>query len=241
MITRHLQALTAILERERIEVFDYDLGQRSAIDATDPKLLVAINNDLPESLMLTPPRFAEVNPETPPGVEPPDQALVDYLFRTLVEPPKPITDESGAQPVIRRAHTVLRQRAVKTIVRAAREAGLRRRDLEVEPKVRGRTREWQLDVKIPKAKHFLHHILVLPQLEETYHEAAALARIWQDIRPTHRKASLTAVFYSTNGIPKAALKAGEKMLERDDIEAVYAKELPRHYDELLGQLKIPKS
>jgi hypothetical protein len=133
---------------------------------------------------------------------------------------------------------VLRRQAVNTIVKAARKAGLRKQDVEVEPKVKGRTRDWHLDVRIPQAKRYLHHILVLPELEETYHEAAALARIWQDVQPSHRNAELTAVFYSTNGIPKAALKAGEKLLARDRIETVYAKELSRHYSELLGQLKI---
>jgi hypothetical protein len=202
--------------------------------------LTALNERLPESLALTAPRFAEVNAENPAGVQAADDALLDYLLRTFVEPPKPRDVESAGQPVVRRAHTVLRRKAVSTIVAAARKAGLRKEDLEVEAKVKGRTREWHLDLRIPRARRFLQHVLVLPEIEETYHEAAALARIWQDIRSRQRTSSLTAVFYSTNGVPKSKLKAGEELLAADDIEAVYSAQLPTHYGELLGQQKLPR-
>ncbi len=80
---------------------------------------------------------------------------------------------------------------------------------------------------------------MLPELEETFHEAAALARIWQDVQKRRRGvADLTAVFYSHNGMPKSKLEPGEKLLKADKIKAVYSKELPAYYRELRGQQRL---
>ena len=80
---------------------------------------------------------------------------------------------------------------------------------------------------------------MLPDLEETFHEAAALARIWQDVDPREKKeAELTAVFYSSNGTPRAKLRPGEKLLADDKIHAVYAADLRGYYTEITGQTRL---
>jgi hypothetical protein len=238
VLARQVRTLESMLEGDRVEVFDYKQNDRVELATSDLRLLTEINNRLPESLALAAPRFAELSAATPPGAQSPAEGLVEYVFRTFVEPPKPAQSESEDEPTTRRAHTVLHRRAQNTIVSAARKAGLRREEFEVEAKVKGRSREWHLDVRIPQAKRYLHHILVLPELEETFHEAAALARIWQDVQPSQQKSELTAVFYSSNGIPKTELKAGEKLLKSDDIRTVYVSELPHYLTELRGQQRL---
>ena len=61
--------------------------------------------------------------------------------------------ETDGEPSTRRAHTILRRRARTTIVKAVRTAGLRKEDLEIEPAVKGKTRDWHLDVRVLQAKH----------------------------------------------------------------------------------------
>jgi hypothetical protein len=170
----------------------------------------------------------------------PENALVQHLFEIFAEPPRPQSspDEPTGTPAIRRSHTVLHRAAVRKIVSTARQAGLGRDDVEVEPSITGSTRLWHFDLRIRRARRYLQHVLVLPEIEETFHEAAAVARIWQDVQARHARAdvSLTAVFYSRNGMPeKAELEPGEKLLKKDRINTVYAKELPRYYAELVGQ------
>jgi|SRR2546422_10853223 len=239
-LQRQADFLKALIGRDRIRVFDYEKNASVEVEPRDPRLFSLLTRGLAEQLGFSEARVAELNTERPGGTEPPHEALLGHLYQTFVEPPRPLRIEGGGAGAAapRRAHTTLRRAAVKIIVRRAREAGLDKDALEIDPAVKGHTREWHLDVRIPRANYFLQHILVLPELEETYREAAALARIWQDVRRERQAGQLTAVFYSQNGIPRGKLRAGEELLAADNITAVYAPELPKFYRELVGQRRL---
>jgi hypothetical protein len=239
LVQEQTAALASVVEGDVVSLFDYDKGARIEMHPNDPSLLPLLNRTSPESIALTEPRVAELTPE----VERSEDDLLHHLFETFVEPPLPLREDVDSEriPTTRRAHLTLRRAAVRSIVRSAKQAGIPRERLELDPTVKGRTREWKFDVRIAtRASRLLQHILVLPDLEETYHEAAALARIWQDVRPARASSApgLTAVFYSENGVNKSKLAAGERLLEDDGIETVYAKELPHFYKELAGQTRL---
>ena len=242
-LQRHIDSLTALLDREHFSFFDYAANTPIDLKATHPEVLSRLNGAMTERLQLTEPRFAELSDVRSAGAESPEETLLTHLFEVFAEPPRPqhASGEPGYSPMVRRAHMTLRRAAVRTMVRSAREAGLRKDDLELDATRKGTTREWRFDVGIPRASRLLHHILVLPDIEETYHEAAALGRIWQDVLARHRgDTGLTAVFYGTNGIARSKLEPGERLLRRDRVKTVYARELPHYYRELLGQQKLWK-
>jgi len=154
--------------------------------------------------------------------------------------PGSVVDGQGARTT--RAHTVLHRAAKRAIISTAKKAGFKDRFAE-NPTVSGKTRKWTFDVEIrPRARPaglFLQHILVLPDVEETYHETAALARIWQDAREGGaRRGALTAVYYSRNGVSRRQLKAAEGLLADDEIRTIYAGDLLTYYKELSGQQRL---
>jgi len=242
-LTEKVDALKTALRRDRFRAFDYERKEPVDLAPSDPRLFSFLNREISPRLVLSEPRYAELTEMTDSEL----QTLVDYLFQTLVAPPKArrIVGAEEAERRARRAYGTLHREARKAIIRAAKDAGLRDR-ITPEPKVRGKTREWQFDLEIrpaprPRA-YYVQHILVVPDLEETYQETAALARIWQDVlsgfRTKPREAKLTAVYYAKNGIQRSKLEAAEKLLNADDIDAVYRPELPKYYREVAGQKRL---
>jgi hypothetical protein len=140
---------------------------------------------------------------------------------------------------------VLHRVAKRSLISAAGKAGFKDRFTEA-PIVSGKTRKWTLDLQVrPRERPtgvFLQHILVLPDVEETYQETAAIARIWQDIKQRQksrtRSGGLTAVYYSKNGVPRRQLKAAEELLAEDKITVIYSGDLPAYYKELAGQQRL---
>jgi hypothetical protein len=234
LVQEQAAALAGVVHHDTISLFDYEKRARVLVPSTDPGVLPLLGREAPESIAMTEPRVAELAREAGSS----EESLLNYLFETLVEPPSPLRDHADVSrmPTTRRAHVTLRRAAVRTMLRSARLAGIPKDRLHLDPTVRGRTRDWKFDVRVEvKTSQLLQHILVLPDLEETYHEAAALARIWQDVRRPRTSAGLTAVFYSENGVNKSKLEAGQRLLEKDGVETIYAKELPYYCKELVGQ------
>ena len=83
VLTENMRELTAMLvEAKSFEVFDYERNDRGEVATSDLRLLTAINNELPESVALTAPRFAELGAATAPGVQGSEEALLNYLLQT---------------------------------------------------------------------------------------------------------------------------------------------------------------
>lgn len=76
----------------------------------------------------------------------------------------------------RQTHGALPRPAKKRTIAVARKVGPKGK-FKTEPTVTGQTRKWQFDLRLSPTPFFVHHILVLPNLEETFSETAGLARI----------------------------------------------------------------
>ena len=220
---------------EEFRIFDYEKNEPIMLKQTDSRLLSLLKQEINRGIELTSPRFAEM----PDVTESQLGTLLGYLFETFVEPP-PLRRAAGvklSEKRTRHAHTTLHRAAKKEIIRRARKAGLEK-DCDVDPAIPGQTRKWRFDLKIRPASSLIHHILVLPDLEETYENTAALVGIWRDVMRRHKGLNLAAVYYSDNGIPKKELRDGEKLLDRDGIRTLYVGDLPRYYLELAGQERL---
>lgn len=236
---RNLSALKDTLSQDEFRALDPEQHQPVSLKPTDPRLLSALHAEVGYNFECTEPRYAELKSETSGEVE----QLMAYLMDTLVEPPRPLHREPDeAETRMTRAHTVLHRTARRAIVSTAKRAGLKGR-LTEEPRVLGKTRKWTFDLQVRARTRptglFLQHILVLPDVEETYQETAALARIWQDVKEARgRNAALTAVYYSRNGIPKNKLKAAQELLADDKITSLYSSDLLAYCHELAGQQRL---
>jgi hypothetical protein len=234
-LKRKTEALSQSLRQSKFVIFDYDLKERSEFGATDSGLLQHLGRTTDRSIELTAPRYGETSGEG----ESQYRASLEYLFTTLVEPPRPHPAPKQlverAEP--RQTHAGMHGRAKRAIVRAAKKVGLSQ-NFELDPAIKGKTRTWHLDLKIGRELQFIHHILVLPDLEETYLETAALARVWQDVQHAHDNVNLAAVYFSKNGTPKAELRAAERLLRQDKIQPLYADELEQYYREVVGQRRL---
>lgn len=237
---RNLEAMKTVLSQDEFRVLDPEQHQPVHLKPGDPRLLSLLGRDIGHGFEFSELRYAELKSET--ATE--RQRLSAYLMDTLVEPPRPLRGEALEPPAPRtmRAHTVLHRAAKRVLISTAKKAGFKDRFTE-NPTVSGKTRKWTFDVEIrPRTRAaglFLQHILVLPDVEETYHETAALARIWQDARGGDaRRGALTAVYYSRNGVSRRQLKAAEGLLAEDEIRTIYAGDLLTYYKELAGQQRL---
>lgn len=240
---RNLGALKSELSQDEFRVLDPHQHQPVHLKPGDPRLLSLLGNEIGHGFEFTEPRYAELGSAN--AVE--TQRLAAYLMDTLVEPPRPLLgqDLELVTPRATRAHTILHRAAKRSLISAARKAGFKGQFTEA-PTVSGKTRKWTLDLEVrPRSRPagmFLQHILVLPDVEETYQETAAIARIWQDIQQRQERRSrpdgLTAVYYSKNGVPRRQLKAAEELLAEDKIKVIYAGDLPAYYKELAGQQRL---
>lgn len=71
-----------------------------------------------------------------------------------------------------------------------------------------------------------HHVLVLPEPEESYDQAVALARRWIDVREANgADRLLTAVFYSRDSIPNPVLPDAAALLRHHDIQVASVSDL----------------
>lgn len=234
-VERKMQSLTSILSAEKFRVHDYGKNEPVEMSACDPRLLTTLGQEINHSIQLAGIRYAEF-----PSIDDTQlHTLLGYLFQTLVEPPAPqkVRKPATAVTSMRQAHGALHKAAKKTIIRAAKKVGLGT-DFEPDASVTGQTRRWQFDLRLRRAPFFVHHILVLPELEETYWETAGFARIWQDVTRRHKNADLSAFYFAKVGIQKDELQAAGRLLHKGKIRTVYADQLEHLYREVLGQRRL---
>ena len=100
-----------------------------------------------------------------------------------------------------------------------------RRLLQPNYQVPGRVHLNKFDAAfVPKEKRarvqIFHHVLVLPDPEDTYDQAAALARRWIDVRDVGNHKQLTAVLYSRENPTQVKAPDATELLKHDHIEVV---------------------
>ncbi len=105
-----------------------------------------------------------------------------------------------------------------------------RRAIKRDVEIRGRVARNRFDVALlPLRKapvRLFHHVLVLPEPEESYDQAAALARRWIDVREANgADRLLTAVFYSRENVPNPVLPDAAALLRHDEIQVASVSDL----------------
>lgn len=235
VVQRKVQSLASALGQEKFRIFDYAKNEAVELAPNDSRLLSMLKHHVNHDTQLTSVRYAELTSLEESQL----QTLLAYLYQTLVQPPMParVSRPHAGEVVVRQGHGTLHRAAREAILRAVRKV-TRPEEFESNATVTGETRTWRFDLKIRPASAFVHHVLVLPNIEETYWEAAGLARIWQDMRKRQKRAELAALYYFGDGIQKHILRDADRLLNSDEIRPLYPDQLERYHSELLGQKRL---
>jgi hypothetical protein len=88
-------------------------------------------------------------------------------------------------------------------------------------------------------EHLFQHVLVLPDTEESYSQAAALCWRWKDIQMFHSgDRELTAVLYERQGLGARGIDEASRLLKRQDIQVARLHDVPSIAEKLQGQGKL---
>jgi DUF3037 family protein len=171
-------------------------------------------------------------------------AEVETLFREWVAPPSPPKERSETGP--RDPLGGLRREAKSAIVRIIRDAiALPRtaKQLVQDYEISGTIHRNKFDVAVMPSKtgsiRLFHHVLVLPDPEESYDQAAALARRWLDVQQksgNHKQ--LTAVFYSRDATSVTPPAEATALLKHDKIRAANLDQLVDIAGDLAPQARL---
>ncbi len=172
-------------------------------------------------------------------------AEIDTLFREWVAP-RP-SGRNRAEAATRDPLGGLRREAQSAIMRIIRKAirtPVARRRIVSDYEIPGRVHRNKFDVAIVPPRRassvrLFHHVLVLPDSEESYDQAAALARRWIDVRErSGNHKSLTAVFYSRTDTPVAPPEEATALLKHDKIQAASLDDLVEIASDLDSQTRL---
>jgi hypothetical protein len=172
---------------------------------------------------------------------------IDLLFSQLVAP-KRLAGLATPQPKVRDPLGGLRRDATAAITREIRTALPRRlltgsfkRHHEIQGKKRLSTFDAALVVRRRSrpVEHLFHHVLLLPDAEESFNQAASLLWKWNDVQAKNGKdRNLTAVLYSREGVKREGLKEAKSVLEKDKVRVVDVKDVTEIVREVDPQLKL---
>jgi hypothetical protein len=168
----------------------------------------------------------------------------ETLFSQWVSPTKAakVVQERATRDPLRG----LKKEATRAVVTAFREGygPLRKNIVERRYEVSGKLHRSVFDLalrtgsKKSRREQLFQHLLVLPDAEESFNQAASLVWKWQDIQAKNgANRGLTAVLYGR----KHHQKAGDdtaKILKAEEITMTHVAELPRIAKEYLGQADL---
>ncbi len=158
----------------------------------------------------------------------------DLLFGQLVAPSSAAGHQHEQRP--RDPLGGLRKEAANALVGAFREGyghPLRRKSFARSYGVQGASHRNVFDLAVLKGtkkkprEHLFHHLLVLPEAEESFTQAAALCWRWSDIRSAnHAERQLTAVPYERGNSHPRMIADAARILKDQDIEVARIDQLP---------------
>ena len=140
----------------------------------------------------------------------------------------------------------LKKEATRAVVTAFREGygPLRKNIVQRRYEVAGKMHRSIFDLalrtgtKKSRREHLFHHLLVLPDVEESFNQAASLVWKWEDIQAKNgANRNLTAVLYGRKQHQKAGDDAA-KILKAQDIEMTHVSELPKIAKQYHGQADL---
>lgn len=156
------------------------------------------------------------------------------LYRQLIAPAG--TDKPQHEVIARDPLGGMRKDAAAALVRAFRDGygRLSKSRVERSYEVRGKKLRNVFDLVVregtPKKRreHLFHHLLVLPDAEDTFSQAAGLCLRWDDVRAAnHADRNLTAVLYHRPGARGTSLpNDAQKILKREEIKVVDMADVP---------------
>jgi len=139
----------------------------------------------------------------------------------------------------------LKREATRAVVQAFREGygPLRKKVVQRRYEIAGKMHRSIFDLAIrlgskkEQREHVFQHLLVLPDAEESFTQAAGLVWKWADIQAKNgAKRDLTAVLYG-----RRASKAGDdttKLLKAEDISMAHVSDLPKLARGYHGQAEL---
>ena len=168
----------------------------------------------------------------------------ETLFSQWVSPTKAarvVREQTTRDPL-----SGLKREATRAVVSAFREGygPLRKNIVQRRYEIAGKMHKSIFDLalrigtKKSREEHVFQHLLVLPDAEESFDQAASLVWKWQDIQSKNgADRNLTAVLYGRKHHQKAGDDAA-KILKAQDIEMAHVSELPRIAKQYHGQADL---
>ena len=160
----------------------------------------------------------------------------DLLFDQLVSPKHTTRKSTKRLATTRDPLGGLKHEAVSALLRAIRQGygrSLTRKVFARDYRVRGKTHRSVFDLAIigeavmGRREHYFQHVLVFPDAEESFSQAAALCWRWADVRAMNGKVrQLTAVLYGRGGQHTPASSSATSLLRREEIKVATIEQLP---------------
>lgn len=169
---------------------------------------------------------------------------VDTLFAQLVAPKSPA---SAGERKPRDPIGGLRLAATRTVVREVRNSVLRdyRKQFRRHHAVKGKTHTTTFDAALlgrrgaHDVEHLFHHVLLLPDAEESFNQAASLLWKWNDVQARNGKdRDLTAILYSKEGAKREGAKEAKATLEKEKVRVADVRQVSEIVRAVQPQLSL---
>jgi len=170
---------------------------------------------------------------------------IDLLYGQLVMPAmSPQKRESGKRDPL----GGLRREASGMITKSLRGAlssEFRKKGFKTSHEVKGQKHTSVFDAAVvtrsgrQSREHLFHHVLLLPDAEESFNQAASLLWKWHDVREKNGKdRELTAVMFSREGTRREGVEEAKTVLRKDNVQIAEVSQLPRLAKRLEPQLAL---
>ena len=145
----------------------------------------------------------------------------------------------------------LRREAHTAITRQIRETlppQIRRDNYKPRHEVRGQKHTSVFDAAIVmkrrthSVEHLFHHVLLMPDAEESFNQAASLLWKWNDVQERNGKdRDLTAVLFSRGGVKREGVEEAKSILKKDKVRVAEVRQVPGIVRDVGPQLRLPIS
>ncbi|MDP9097709.1 MAG: DUF3037 domain-containing protein [Verrucomicrobiota bacterium] len=170
---------------------------------------------------------------------------VDLLFKQWVAPAEP-TSRRLATP--RDPLGGLKKEASVALVKCFRQGygTLHRKTFHRHYEVRGISHKNVIDLAMidrngnKRREHLFHHVVLLPNADESFNQAAGLSCRWVDIAArNHVDRDLTAILYKREGQAAKGADEAKELLNENNINVAYLHDVPRLAQQLRAQQELP--
>ena len=142
---------------------------------------------------------------------------------------------------------VIRRKASSALVKKFREGygTLTRRLIHRRYEVKGTVHRNLIDLAMvgrergARREYLFQHVLLFPDAEETFTQAAGLCWRWDDMREANNAVrNLTAVLYERSGQQVRGVNDATELLKKSNVEVARLHDLPKVARDLKGELNL---